>query len=155
MARKRTNLKDRNRHTIIGPLEADHRRHRYNPAQDGVHLFERHEYHDMGDRHEEIEIGFVACEMGNDIHKAVSLVVGLANERFNGAGPYYAIGENPLKALNAFAVLRGWSRIESVESLTEPDESRYDWALAFMADGDGHKCAGINVPGGCILTWWK
>ena len=34
-------------------------------------------------------------------------------------------------------------------------DSTFTWGVRFRMGGDGMKAAGIHVPGGVIMTWWK
>jgi hypothetical protein len=67
----------------------------------------------------------------------------------------WAIGETPEKAIEAFCWARlGYSSVERISPL-EGGDSNYQWGRRFTCEGTGFKAAGIYVPGGVILTWWK
>lgn len=64
-----------------------------------------------------------------------------------------AVGANPEEAIRSMARDRGWGEVKMGSKIEDGDG--YDWGYRFTADGTGFKAAGVNVPGGCVLTWWK
>ncbi len=72
----------------------------------------------------------------------------------------WSVGRCPKEAISALCKARGWGKIEGklTPLPTENDrgDSRYTWGFHFCScDGTSFKAAGIHVPGGVILTWWK
>ncbi len=67
----------------------------------------------------------------------------------------WSVGKTPKEAIEAFCQARMGGPMESLgESLGSDDDST--WGYRFLVDGGtGCKAAGIYVPGGVILTWWK
>lgn len=69
----------------------------------------------------------------------------------------YSVGRTPREAIVALCKARLGRFGGTITSLPEDDEEprRFTWGYRFTADGTGCKAAGIHVPGGVILTWWK
>lgn len=78
---------------------------------------------------------------GHDIHR-----VGMA--------AIYSVGATPREAIEAFCLARMDKPLECLGESLEGG-ARYSWGYRFTVDGTGCKAAGIFVPGGAILTWWK
>jgi hypothetical protein len=66
----------------------------------------------------------------------------------------WSIGSTPRKALAALGRARRWGKLTKFQAMTGGDPA-YTWGFRFYADGTGMKAAGIHVPGGVIVTWWK
>lgn len=70
----------------------------------------------------------------------------------------WAVGKTPLEACDALARERWGGTVTELgaELPDDPNEEPiYDWGYRFWSDGTSFKAAGINVPGGVLLTWWK
>lgn len=67
----------------------------------------------------------------------------------------WAIGATPEDAIRALCAERLGEFGEDMEPLGEGGAPGFTWGFRFTADGTGCKAAGIHVPGGVILTWWK
>jgi hypothetical protein len=74
--------------------------------------------------------------------------------RLSPLGGIYAVGATPSEAIAAFAQSRGVREVEMGEAL-DGDAEKFDWGYRWTADTTSMKAAGINVPGGCVMTWWK
>lgn len=66
-----------------------------------------------------------------------------------------AVGKTPEDAIKALSESKGWGDVEMGDKLESDAGSRFDWAFRFHAGGTSFKAAGVNMPGGCVLTWWK
>ncbi len=77
----------------------------------------------------------------------------LADERRH-VGPV-AVGRTIEEALAAFVVSRGCRAATDLEDYPLGDSGRYTWARRFSMDGASMKAAGVAVPGGYVITWWK
>lgn len=67
----------------------------------------------------------------------------------------WSVGRYPREAIQAICAARGWGKASKFTRLPKGDE-RYTWGFHFVADnGTSFKAAGIHIPGGVILTWWK
>jgi hypothetical protein len=68
----------------------------------------------------------------------------------------WSIGATPRGAIEALCKARWGGTLEKLgEPLTGGDPD-YTWGFRFTSDnGTSFKAAGIHVPGGVILTWWK
>lgn len=66
----------------------------------------------------------------------------------------WAVGKTPEEAIRALCEARLGKFGGELTSLEGGDE-RYTWGFRFTADGTSCKAAGVHVPGGVILTWWK
>lgn len=77
----------------------------------------------------------------------------------------WSVGVNPLDAIAAFCIVRlcepevddaalSHEIFTSMVSFDGGDPA-YEWSYRFTCMGVEFKAAGIYVPGGCILTWWK
>lgn len=66
----------------------------------------------------------------------------------------YSIGATPQEAIEAFCLTRMGMPLERLGEPLDGDK-RYAWGFRFTVDGTSCKAAGIFVPGGAILTWWK
>lgn len=66
----------------------------------------------------------------------------------------WAVGKTPLEACDALARERWGGTVEKLGAPL-PGDDTYDWGYRFWSDGTSFKAAGVNVPGGVILTWWK
>lgn len=64
----------------------------------------------------------------------------------------YSVGNTPKDAIEALGKKLEWGALDNFEEL---DGDGYDWGFRFTADTTSMKAAGMNVPGGVILTWWK
>lgn len=70
----------------------------------------------------------------------------------------WSVGVSPLDAIRAFCRARLGDHVTDIDGELRPlptGDPLYQWGFAFTADGTGFKAAGIIVPGGVILTWWK
>lgn len=76
----------------------------------------------------------------------------------------WSIGLTPRDAVQAFCRVRLEGELEGELSPLEGDswshrrvgrDPRFTWSCRFLCDGTSFKAAGIDVPGGVILTWWK
>lgn len=77
----------------------------------------------------------------------------------------WSVGVNPLDAIAAFCIVKlcepevddaalSHEIFTSMVSFDGGDPA-YEWSYRFTCVGVEFKAAGIYVPGGCILTWWK
>ena len=72
-----------------------------------------------------------------------------------GMDAIWAVGKAPAKAIAAFCSARVGKPLQRLgEALVGGDE-RYSWGYRFTCDDTGFKAAGIHVPGGVVMTWWK
>jgi hypothetical protein len=67
----------------------------------------------------------------------------------------YAVGRTPKEAIVAFCKERWNSKLEKIGEALEPNHNGFDWGYRFILDGTSFKAAGVNIPGGAVLTWWK
>lgn len=68
----------------------------------------------------------------------------------------WAVGASPQEAIASLAAARWSGSTETLRMGEALDDSEgYDWAYLFTSDGTSFKAAGINVPGGVVLTWWS
>lgn len=67
----------------------------------------------------------------------------------------WSVGATPEDAIRALCAERLGEFGEDMEPLGEGGAPGFTWGFRFTADGTGCKAAGIHVPGGVILTWWK
>lgn len=68
----------------------------------------------------------------------------------------WSVGKTPEAAIRALCMARLGSSEDVVIGEDLPLEVPFTWGKRFKADGGtGFKAAGIHVPGGVILTWWK
>lgn len=68
----------------------------------------------------------------------------------------YSVGATPREAIIALCKVRlGKFGGTLTEIPCDSSDPRFEWGYRFTADGTGCKAAGIYVPGGVILTWWK
>lgn len=69
----------------------------------------------------------------------------------------WAVGKTPREAIEAFCLARVGEPLEEIgaELESSPGDERWAWGYRFTCDGTGFKAAGILVPGGVVLTWWK
>lgn len=73
-----------------------------------------------------------------------------------GMDTIWSVGATPWAAIQALCRARDWGKIEGDLVPLEGGDSNYTWGFHFVSDnGTGFKAAGIHVPGGVILTWWK
>lgn len=79
---------------------------------------------------------------GHDIHRADMAAI-------------YAVGRTPREAIEAFCLARMGMPLEHLGEPLGRGNPAYEWGFSFVVDGTGCKAAGINVPGGVVLTWWK
>lgn len=71
-------------------------------------------------------------------------------------GYIYSVSNTPEEAINAFLIARVGSEIESeLLPLDSAPDNEYDWSYSFISNGSGFKAAGIYIPGGAVMTWWK
>lgn len=67
----------------------------------------------------------------------------------------WSVGATPEVAVGALCRERGWGEPTHFSPLDSDADSGFDWGRRFVADGTSFKAAGVNVPGGTVLTWWK
>lgn len=69
----------------------------------------------------------------------------------------WSIGRTPQEAVEAFCLARCGSPMGAGSfRVMEGGDPAYTWGCRFtMDEGTGMKAAGIHVPGGVVLTWWK
>ena len=71
----------------------------------------------------------------------------------------WSVGRTPEEAIQSLCKARWDGELEGelTPLPTDPERSdpRYTWGFRFKSAGTGFKAAGIHVPGGVILTWWK
>jgi len=80
---------------------------------------------------------------GHDLHKADMPVL-------------WSVGATPRDAIQALCEARWQGRIEGNLERLDGGNNAYEWGFRFTSDnGTGFKAAGIYVPGGVVLTWWK
>jgi hypothetical protein len=68
----------------------------------------------------------------------------------------WSIGATPKDAIEALCKARWGGTLEHLgEPLTGGDPD-YTWGYRFTSDdGTGFKAAGVEIPGGYVVTWWK
>lgn len=66
-----------------------------------------------------------------------------------------AVGKTPEDAIKNLSESKGWGNVEMGAELESDPSDRFDWGFRFHAGGTSFKAAGVNMPGGCVLTWWK
>ena len=82
-----------------------------------------------------------------------------------GMNTIWSVGKDPTDAILSLCVAR-FKEPETTEvdlflevsqsmSPLEKGDPDHEWGFRFVCEGTGFKAAGINVPGGVILTWWK
>lgn len=67
----------------------------------------------------------------------------------------YSVGITPEEAIRALCAARLGEYGGTLTPQPERGDSRFTWGYRFTADGTGCKAAGVHVPGGVVLTWWK
>lgn len=67
----------------------------------------------------------------------------------------YSVGCTPEVAIRALCDSRRVRFGGRLEPLADYRGTTYEWGFRFMAGDRPCKAAGIMVPGGCVLTWWK
>lgn len=72
----------------------------------------------------------------------------------------WSVGRTPREAIEALCKARWGGTLEGplTPLPTDPARSdvRFTWGYRFRSDGGtGFKAAGVHVPGGVVLTWWK
>jgi hypothetical protein len=69
----------------------------------------------------------------------------------------WSVGKTPLEALKALGRARRWGKLTHFNKMSDADDkdSEFTWGYRFRASGTGMKAAGIHVPGGVLVTWWK
>lgn len=82
------------------------------------------------------------CYNGHDLHLADMDTI-------------YAVGRTPKEAIRALCEARLGKFGDDMTPLPPEKDSAFTWGFRFTADGTGCKAAGIHVPGGVVLTWWK
>jgi len=65
----------------------------------------------------------------------------------------WSVGLTPEEAIRALCAARLGEFGEDMTPLELT--TGFTWGFRFTADGTGCKAAGIHVPGGVVLTWWK
>lgn len=68
--------------------------------------------------------------------------------------PVLAYGASSLDALYALAKEYEWEELDKIEPMND-DSPDFSWGYSFTAGGTGMKAAGVSVPGGNLVTWWK
>ncbi len=66
----------------------------------------------------------------------------------------YSVGRTPEEAIEALAKELQWGAIDNMAGL-EGGSAEYQWGRSFTADTTSMKAAGVFVPGGVVITWWK
>ena len=66
--------------------------------------------------------------------------------------PLLSCGATPQAAVQNLATELEWTNVRDLAIL---GRGAFDWGHSFFADDTSMKSAGINVPGGSIVTWWK
>ena len=143
------------RNTIVSPWRAGFHRHPTDPTKDIIYLSESFEYAEDGSNP---RIFCMFDAKGKD-SPTLALLDNIAEAHnlsiTTGAGhAIWAVGKTPEDAIHGLFTERGIKMIDDlvVELKTE---NKFDWSARFTADGAWCKAAGVNVPGGVILTWWK
>lgn len=67
----------------------------------------------------------------------------------------WSVGKTPADAIAAFCLARTGKPVEEIGDLIVGSDKRFAWGFSFVCDGTSFKAAGINVPGGVVMTWWK
>lgn len=68
----------------------------------------------------------------------------------------WSVGRTPREAIQALCKARWSGTLEGELTPLESGDLSYTWGFRFRSDnGTGFKAAGVYVPGGAILTWWK
>jgi hypothetical protein len=70
-----------------------------------------------------------------------------------GMDTIWSVGVTPEEAIRALCAARLGEFGEDMTPLELT--TGFTWGFRFTADGTGCKAAGIHVPGGVVLTWWK
>lgn len=140
------------RHTVISDWSMAFGRHPTDEKQDGVTVYEHHEWDDAVGHTRPI-VFQVPCAKDDAVYKTIEALVQKHNDSIPGHC-VYAFGETPEKAIQAFGEHVGWGKITGIGPLAG-DNGRYHWGRSFLAGGTSMKAAGVNCPGGVILTWWK
>lgn len=79
-----------------------------------------------------------------------------------GMDTIWSVGRDPLEAITAFLGARTGTTVAvdrtgpRMSPMPHEVGSPFDWGFSFSdTEGSGFKAAGINVPGGVVLTWFK
>lgn len=67
----------------------------------------------------------------------------------------WSVGTTPEEAIDALCLARVGKPLQHTGEALVGGDPRYSWGYRFTCDDTGFKAAGIIVPGGVILTWWK
>ena len=68
----------------------------------------------------------------------------------------YSVGKTPEECIQAAAKAFEWGAVTKIEDLPGGvDDERLTWGRRFLAGSTGFKAAGKELPGGCVMTWWK
>ncbi len=68
----------------------------------------------------------------------------------------WSVGATPLDAIRALCKARWNGDLEGELTPLPGGNPSLEWGFRFQSDnGTSFKAAGIFVPGGVILTWWK
>lgn len=68
----------------------------------------------------------------------------------------WSVGATPEEAIQALCQERWNGTLESMGEPLGGGDTRFTWGYRFLSDnGTGFKAAGIHLPGGVALTWWK
>lgn len=70
-----------------------------------------------------------------------------------GMDAIWSVGATPRDAIVALCEARWGGKLEGELRPLDADDA-YQWGHRFTSDGTHFKAAGINVPGGVVLTWW-
>ncbi len=72
----------------------------------------------------------------------------------------WSVGRTPREAIEALCKARWNGTLEGALTPLPIDparsDTRFTWGYRFLSDGGtSFKAAGVHVPGGVVLTWWK
>lgn len=67
-----------------------------------------------------------------------------------------SVGATVEDAIRSLGKAIGWGELAAFEDQGEEGLSAgHEWYYRFTADGTGMKAAGLFIPGGVAVTWWK
>jgi hypothetical protein len=68
----------------------------------------------------------------------------------------WSVGATPKDAIEALCKARWGGTLELLGEPLTGGDPLFTWGYRFISDnGTGFKAAGIDIPGGVVLTWWK
>jgi hypothetical protein len=68
----------------------------------------------------------------------------------------WSVGATPEDAIQALCEARWGGTLEQMGEALEGGDKLFTWGYRFLSDnGTSFKAAGVHIPGGVALTWWK